>query len=777
MSRSRPSVMDSLERRYAQLRASARRFPVVEFGVSCFAWDARARGFRVDTFEFPIFPVAHDPYDAAPAFYTGGGAAPAPSAAAPTAAAAGDAASPLDPRPQLPDRRFLLQAKCLQYIRAHGFDLNRWVDDGIGYLSHDEQRALSGELSRPPTGCVTMYNVDASGRGAPSSVVTLELKATLDVITSKISSCFGSVESSDDTAAHRHRRRRSSVSSQGTAGGEESERLDGSEDEDDRSSGASSDQRVGTREVHAMKKFLQSPIRAPPPSSPPVGSSHPNPPCPAFVTEPLAPFRRHAIVHHIATQFPEAMMFDCPADNDESGEHSSPQPGSANSGGNPGNATNGSSASTPWRRRVRVIMPTSAPQKAAIQLACSQLTERARRERNAKLVGFTAVLDLIVLSRKPIVGHNMLLDLLQCTDKFHEPLPPRCAAFQSQLHEWICEGKGVEAPFPSYSRSPSLVGIGGIFDTKEMMAVAMQTNDACAALVQPHSALEHCFTVLSGSPFVGPRVILDAENDQNRSRRHGQRRNRNRVHRRNHRYDDSGDEQSTSPPPPPVADDTTASRTMAHQAGYDAFMTGCVFLRLCSTFGVPNAAVASLGDHQAFMALSPDSRSRIEGFRNVLHVSHILPAASLRLPGPFPRDIATPSRSHFVRVRLSRTYAASPRSSVPGSALKSFHIKQCLSCALSISTSRVTVHWEGKECVYVALPSASDVENLIKLRAETPEQIGTANDPMPSIGCVDFELCEKPSIEHRDGEGGDIGGYSSGDDERSGRKRKSSEIA
>jgi hypothetical protein len=746
----RPSVMDAVETRYAQLRASAQQFPIVEFGLSVFSWDQRVRGFRVETFAFPIFPVAHEPTDPhAQAQYT--------SEAVPAAAAAAPDAVPA-PLQQLPDRRFVLQAKCLQFIRAHGFDLNRWVDEGIGYLSHQEQRELRQELTSTPTGSVKAASVDSEGPDPPS-IVSNELQALMEATARQVADAIASFSTSTttdrvDQRSRRSRHRRRSIASsdevaaeqaasdQSEVAGEEGGPRDGMDESEDGDpgGGGEADARAGMREVRIMKRFLHTPLSSTPPPT--------NLPCPAVVTEPLAPFRRHAVLHHVQTQFPDAAMYDCPADNDESSDQ-----GEANGNGN----GNGNGNATPWRRRVRIVMPTSAKQQAALALAASQIEDTAQRERNAKLVGFTSVLDLVVSARKPIVGHNMLLDMLQCFDKFHGPLPARCAAFQAQLFDWLCNGKGVDdesASASSFLPPPALhinvsahVGVGGLFDTKEMVAAAMQSVDACAALVQPHSALEHCYSVLSDAPFVGPRVFIDSDE---RTRHHYN--HHNRAARR-------GDGSSSPPPPPPPlspplahSSSPSSPRVMAHQAGYDAFMTGCVFLRVCATLGVPNAAVAALGDAYAFAKLPPGSRATLEGFRNALHLSHLLPATRLTLPGPFPRDATTPSRGRFLRVKLTRTYAPSPRSSAPGAALKSFHIKQCLAWTLDVPANRVAVHWEGAKCVYVALPTREAADMLLKVRAETQEATGSAKDPMPSIGCVDLERCGGASSEEEDGD-------------------------
>lgn len=76
-------------------------------------------------------------------------------------------------------------------------------------------------------------------------------------------------------------------------------------------------------------------------------------------------------------------------------------------------------------------------------------------------------------------------------------------------------------------------------------------------------------------------------------------------------------------------------------------------------------------------------------------------------------------------------------------ALKTFHIKHCVGWALNLqsATRLVNVHWEGQQCVYVELPSAEAAEQLLAVRAQTKECWGSANDPMPSIGCVDLDRC------------------------------------
>ncbi|KAJ2796197.1 hypothetical protein H4R20_005607 [Coemansia guatemalensis] len=51
--------------------------------------------------------------------------------------------------------------------------------------------------------------------------------------------------------------------------------------------------------------------------------------------------------------------------------------------------------------------------------------------------GFCAVIDLLSAARKPVVGHNMLLDVLHAFSKFHRPLPARREEFERALAQFL----------------------------------------------------------------------------------------------------------------------------------------------------------------------------------------------------------------------------------------------------------------------------------------------------------------------------------------------------
>uniref|UniRef100_K3W8L8 Uncharacterized protein n=1 Tax=Globisporangium ultimum (strain ATCC 200006 / CBS 805.95 / DAOM BR144) TaxID=431595 RepID=K3W8L8_GLOUD len=636
----RPSMMDSVEERYVQFRTNAQQFPLVQFGLSCFTWDPAARRFDVRNYQFPIFP-RFTKIDAS----------------------------------ELPDRRFLVQPKCLQYIRDHGFDLNHWIDDGISYLSHGEQAKYIHILEKS-----AQPEVLRKFDPAVPAIITVDTREFLQEITKKIRKRFANYK--QQTRKHG---KPNHVSLRGCSDPktldekrEQEECSDDvhveSESGENESKEESSPMQVEAcsstlpMEVQAAREFLETVLTD---HDAAKGSTAHRA---VFLTEPLAPFRRHVLVQHLEKHLPHVLSFDCKVDN--CGEDVQ---------------------QNPWRRRVRLVATKSAKDKQTLLDAYAQIAQQDQRDRNIEMIGFTEVMDLLVTSKKPLVGHNLLLDLMQCFEKFHQPLPSRCAEFLHEMHSWLC----------------GEAGGGGIFDTKEMVTRAMETVDTFANHLQ-HTALETVFETLSKSPFHGADIRIQSASEQSTA------------------------SASSSPVKNPK------QRVQAHQAGYDAFMTGFVFLRVCCGLGISNETIANLGgrgnfDGCADMGDTSIGRNEqlLKQFRNCLHVSHFLPAHTLRIPGPYPDDSATPSRESFLRFHLVRTAA--------NGILKTFHIKQCICWALDLkSLKQLHVYWEGKQWVYVALPSAKLAERLIRIREGTAECEGSAKDPMPSVGCVDIYRCASP---------------------------------
>uniref|UniRef100_A0A8C4QCD5 PARN like, ribonuclease domain containing 1 n=1 Tax=Eptatretus burgeri TaxID=7764 RepID=A0A8C4QCD5_EPTBU len=161
------------------------------------------------------------------------------------------------------------------------------------------------------------------------------------------------------------------------------------------------------------------------------------------------------------------------------------------------------------------------------QVLVWKVTEEQRRElmkdgKNLRTIclefqGFTRVARLVSASGKPVVGHNCLLDLMHFFDKFFRPLPEKYEDFKEQLNDLLpC-----------------------IYDTKHI-ALSMKKDlrcyngDAAASLSGLHAAIQRKFK----GKLLCPKI----------------------RHAPGHsRYVNGG---------------------QIHEAGYDAFLCGSVFLFL-----------------------------------------------------------------------------------------------------------------------------------------------------------------------------------------------------
>ncbi|XP_057529445.1 poly(A)-specific ribonuclease PARN isoform X1 [Amaranthus tricolor] len=156
--------------------------------------------------------------------------------------------------------------------------------------------------------------------------------------------------------------------------------------------------------------------------------------------------------------------------------------------------------------------------------------QQARKNLKAA-AGFRHVIDLLSAEQKLIVGHNCFLDVAHMYHKFIGSLPPSVEEYVSSIHK----------SFPH------------IVDTKVMLNVdpslQLLVNNASTSLASAFSLLcpEIAFVDL---PHVGihPCVKVEVQVDDMRS--------------------------------------SNWNSGARHEAGYDAFMTGCVFAQACSHLAV-----------------------------------------------------------------------------------------------------------------------------------------------------------------------------------------------
>lgn len=137
------------------------------------------------------------------------------------------------------------------------------------------------------------------------------------------------------------------------------------------------------------------------------------------------------------------------------------------------------------------------------------------------MLGFSKVFDLIVKQQKPIVGHNLFMDLLFMHEKFYQPLPPKLKDFKKNMNRL----------FPS------------IFDTKNIIhSEKRKLEDALGFNFQTTSLTELY-------------QIFDSDKGKLGS-----------LYSPNISYASPGK--------------YSQGNRIPHEAGYDSFLAGYVFLRL-----------------------------------------------------------------------------------------------------------------------------------------------------------------------------------------------------
>ncbi|KAJ3099323.1 hypothetical protein HDU96_010744, partial [Phlyctochytrium bullatum] len=128
-----------------------------------------------------------------------------------------------------------------------------------------------------------------------------------------------------------------------------------------------------------------------------------------------------------------------------------------------------------------------------------EVTRLTAEERNAggdtahlldalnNLIGFRKVIEMITRSKKPVIGHNMYLDLCHTFEKFHKTLPVTVSGFKREMQQL----------FPT------------VYDTKYIAVSHSKLRELI-----PNTSLEELTQQCSSAPFTNPKIAVhpDFEN-------------------------------------------------------------------------------------------------------------------------------------------------------------------------------------------------------------------------------------------------------------------------
>ncbi|XP_031481091.1 poly(A)-specific ribonuclease PARN isoform X1 [Nymphaea colorata] len=236
--------------------------------------------------------------------------------------------------------------------------------------------------------------------------------------------------------------------------------------------------------------------------------------------------------------------------------------------------------------RKTIVMYTHSEDDKALLM--EEISKDLIRERESELeaaVGFRHVIDLLSAEKKLIVGHNCLLDFAHVYHKFIGALPPTVEEFASGIHK----------SFPC------------IMDTKHLLRAELTLQ---RLLRKSSTSLSSAFARLC------PQIAFGS-NDS-------------------HLSSDIGIKVEVQTDETRSAGSNSGAK---HEAGYDAFMTGCIFAQACKHLGIKFKAqmVMDLFEHQTLqkhanlLYLGLDRRIMVHlGDGKVMKFSH--PAVNQRYP-------------------------------------------------------------------------------------------------------------------------------------------------
>ncbi|KAB2616831.1 poly(A)-specific ribonuclease PARN-like [Pyrus ussuriensis x Pyrus communis] len=176
------------------------------------------------------------------------------------------------------------------------------------------------------------------------------------------------------------------------------------------------------------------------------------------------------------------------------------------------------------------------------ELLLKEVKDEHRREAEVKVqaaVGFRHVIDLLSSEQKLIVGHNCFLDIAHVYSKFLGPLPSTAEEFVSTVNKY----------FPHVIDTKVLLNTDNVL--QQRMKKSRTSLSSAFALLCPQIALGKKSTDSEVQMCVKVEVQVDDLRSSNWN---------------------SG---------------------AKHEAGYDAFMTGCVFAQTCSHLGIDFQACSS----------------------------------------------------------------------------------------------------------------------------------------------------------------------------------------
>ncbi|KAJ4918015.1 Poly(A)-specific ribonuclease PARN [Raphanus sativus] len=329
-----------------------------------------------------------------------------------------------------------------------------------------------------------------------------------------------------------------------------------------------------------------------------------------------------------------------------------------------------------------VVYTDSESDKENLLKEAKDERKRVAERKIQSAIGFRHVIDLLSSEKKLIVGHNSILDIAHVYSKFVGPLPPTAEEFVASIRDH----------FPYIVDTKILVNVNPMLHQrmkKSSTSLSSAFSSLCPQIELPSRGSDS---------FLQQRVKIDVEVDNIRCSK----------------WNAGG----------------------KHEAGYDAFMTGCIFAQACSHLGFD------------FNRPSVDfaHNEKLEKYINRLYLSW--------------------SRGDIIDLRESHSNAENWRVSkfkyekivliwnFPRK-LKAREIKECI-CKAFGSTSVTSVYHLDDTAVFVLFKNSELVSEFLKLKEQLESDDGPVRviHPLSKIleggntGAADYEAYKEICSSH-----------------------------
>ncbi|XP_019059102.1 PREDICTED: poly(A)-specific ribonuclease PARN isoform X2 [Tarenaya hassleriana] len=272
-------------------------------------------------------------------------------------------------------------------------------------------------------------------------------------------------------------------------------------------------------------------------------------------------------------------------------------------------------------------------------------------------IGFRHVIDLLSSEPKLIVGHNCFLDIAHVYNKFVGPLPSTAEEFVSSINE--C--------FPHIIDTKVLLNVNQMLHLK--MKKCSTSLSSAFSLLCPQTAFS--FASIGSDLVSQQRVRIEVEVD-------------------NVRY-------------------SNWSSGAKHEAGYDAFMTGCIFAQACSHLGVDFGGQRLAQNETLQNYINRLYLSWTNG--DIIDLSTGQTTAEHRLINSVPKRFSKIKYENVVLI-----WGFQPK-------LKAREIKECI-CKVFGPTSVTSIYHVDDTAVFVMFKNPEFVSDFLELKQQLQKNDG-----------------------------------------------------